>query len=88
MIDDNGANILCLWVDNNFLIYSDHYTDDAIALVAESIKWDKIGACDFAGQSFVVKQVLQKANQKYIIVKERIIYECSKLAITKPLVTG
>lgn len=88
VVDDKGANILCLWVDGNFLIYGDQYTNETIATVAESVKWDKIGACDFAGQSFIITQVLQKANQKYTVIKERIVYECSQLNVDKPSAIG
>jgi hypothetical protein len=80
--DSNGNFVICIWLTGNYFIYSNNWTEEILEKLAEKINLPKFNDFVFMGQRDLILELFKKFNVKYELIKDRLVYECSKVKET------
>jgi predicted acetyltransferase len=84
IIDDSNGNFaICIWLTGNYFVYSNSWTEEIIEKLAEKIDLPKFNDFVFMGQRDLILELFKKFDVKYELIKDRLIYECSKVNETE-----
>ncbi len=83
VIDDEGNNIIFIWISGCCYLYSNGWTQEMISVLSEEIKFLQFKKhFEFAGEKELITEVLNTAKVNYKLFKDRLVYQITK---TKPV---
>jgi hypothetical protein len=83
VLDDDGSNVLIVWVDELIFLYGTVWNDDVLDVIVEQLHQIDISTVHlFRGQRDIVVAILNKVKCQYEIINHRLIYNCD---VVKPL---
>jgi len=88
VIDDFGNSVFCVWVSGSYYFYGDRWSDDLIDTLLEYGDFKQFKRFSFLGQRDLVIDVLTKANIKFNVVKDRLVYKCTRTLPSKKKIPG
>jgi len=79
-IIDGDKRIVCLWADNELLIYGNGHNNEMITLLDKEINFSQFKKYTIAGNKDIIDTVFAPYNFESEILKHRIIYKCEKVS--------
>lgn len=88
IINEEGTNVMALWVDNIYFLYADSWNKMAITIISNSLNLDDYEINLLRGQKNLIEDIIKQKNLKGIILNDRIIYDCQVTTDKKSKVEG
>jgi predicted GNAT family acetyltransferase len=79
--DDDGSHAYCLWYSGNYIIHSFKWNDRIINALSQTIDFNEISKTTFSGNKELLLDLFKKNNKQLVILKERLIYDCTRVTI-------
>ena len=83
VVDDEGSNVLCMWVMGGYYIYSRGWTKDIVQTLVKKVELHRFKHYSFCGQRELIKELFRQSNIKGDVFKNRFIEVCT--AVNDPL---
>lgn len=79
VVDDEGNDIIFIWVSNCCYLYSDNWTPEMVNVLLAEIQFSRFTKhFEFAGQKDLIEEVLNAAKASYQTHKDRLVYKINK----------
>lgn len=89
IIDDEGSNVMCLWVTGAYYLYSFKWTPKIVEMLASKIDVSKATSrFSFMGKKDLILELFGKYSLPYTIFKDRLVYTCNKVSSTDKVQVG
>lgn len=82
IIDDDGGNVIAVWGDSIYYLYSSKWSDTVVEGLLSKIDVGKYTKrFSFCGTSQLVLDLFNKSGVEFQIFKERVLYECESVEL-------
>lgn len=82
IIDDDGGNVIAVWGDSIYYLYSLNWSDSVVDGLLSKINVGKYTKrFSFCGTSQLVLDLFNKSGVEFQIFKERVLYECERVEL-------
>lgn len=83
VVDDQGSNVLCVWIMGGYYIYSRSWTKDILETLVKKVELHKFKHYSFCGQRELIKELFRQSNIEGEVFKNRFIEVCT--AVNDPI---
>jgi len=76
IIDDDGSNVILIWVEQLFFIYSRKWNADLLDLLENQLTQIEARPLLLRGSKKLILELMEKMKLEYEMINDRIIYDC------------
>lgn len=79
LYDKKGHSAYCMWYSGNYTIHAFSWNEELLEAISDEIEFERYKHFAFSGQRDLIIELLEDNEVAYQIIKDRLIYACTKV---------